>query len=517
MPLSLSFFLDSFSCWFMTAVLLISSVVIVYSYFYMSPYHKSSYFLYLTLLFILSMLLVITMSNLILVMLGWDGLGLVSFFLIVFYQNQSSILSGLTTVMMNRIGDCFFLIAIVLYSYFYYDYFVFTSLTFPTLLIRIMIITFITKRAIYPFSPWLPMAIRAPTPISALVHSSTLVTSGLFLMIKYSYCLYRSYPLMLILLSLSLFTSFYAGMNTIFEFDMKKLIALSTLSHLGFIGIAFSVGLLHLAFFHLMTHALFKSLLFMTIGDIIIRASHSQDIRYLSMGICYTPFSCIVMFVSLLNLLGIPSLSGFYSKDLVIEMMNYTFCGTFLSAIMYLNIGFTFYYTYSLFYYSFSSNKLGSYSIFHSPLKVHTYLLFMLGMRTLFFGKFYLSVIVNYVAFLPVSSYFKRFPLVLNLVFFLSILCFLGLYKSSNRFITSYFSTIMFLTFFVTSIRSRLYYNLSFRLVKSLEQGALNFTLNPNLSSLIQVSSLYSLKMTFRNPLFLSLAFFSSVMFLSLL
>jgi NADH-ubiquinone oxidoreductase chain 5 len=132
----------------------------------------------------------------------------------------------------------------------------------------------------------------APTPISALVHSSTLVTAGLYLIIRFSTYLYSSYSLMAILLSLSLYTSFYAGLNTIFETDLKKLIALSTLSHLGFIGMAYSAGLLQLAFFHILTHALFKSLLFMTMGDIIINLNHSQDIRYLSSGAIYTPVSC---------------------------------------------------------------------------------------------------------------------------------------------------------------------------------------------------------------------------------
>ena len=128
------------------------------------------------------------------------------------------------------------------------------------------------------------MAMAAPTPISALVHSSTLVTSGLYLMMRFSLYLYGSSSIMIIMVVLCLFTSFYAGINTLFERDLKKLIALSTLSHLGFIGLSFSLGLLHLAYFHMLTHALFKSLLFMTIGDIMINLSHSQDIRYLSSG-----------------------------------------------------------------------------------------------------------------------------------------------------------------------------------------------------------------------------------------
>ena len=164
----------------------------------------------------------------------------------------------------------------------------------------------------------------APTPISALVHSSTLVTAGLYLIMRYSYLLYRSPEVIKYLFIASIFTSFYAGINTIFEVDLKKLIALSTLSHLGFIGIAFSIGLLYLSFFHLLVHALFKSLLFITIGDIIINLNHAQDARYLSGGYYITPFSVILINVSLVNLLGIPSLRGFFSKDLVLETIAYS-------------------------------------------------------------------------------------------------------------------------------------------------------------------------------------------------
>jgi len=142
------------------------------------------------------------------------------------------------------------------------------------------------------------MAIAAPTPISALVHSSTLVTAGLYLIIRFSYLLYSCPDIIKLLTFIAIFTSFYAGINTIFEIDLKKLIALSTLRHLGFIAIAFSAGLLHLRFFHLLVHALFKSLLFMTIGDIIININHSQDIRYLSKGSVYTPFSSTVSIIS---------------------------------------------------------------------------------------------------------------------------------------------------------------------------------------------------------------------------
>jgi NADH-ubiquinone oxidoreductase chain 5 len=210
------------------------------------------------------MLMVINITDFFFIMLGWDGLGLVSFFLIVFYQNYSSIYSGLFTVLINRVGDCFFIVSI---SFFLIisPYMWSSASQIPLFLLFLIVITFITKSAIYPFSPWLPLAIAAPTPISALVHSSTLVTAGLYLSMRFSFLLYSSSTLISFFLIVSVFTSFYAGLNAIFETDIKKLIALSTLSHLGFIGMAFSCGLLYLSFFHLIIHALFKSVLFISI------------------------------------------------------------------------------------------------------------------------------------------------------------------------------------------------------------------------------------------------------------
>lgn len=418
----------------MTCVLLISSVISIYSFFYISPYYKSSVFLWLTFLFISSMLLVITVSNLFYSMLGWDGLGVVSFFLIVFYQNSRSISSGLFTLLMNRIGDGFFLVTLAIISYSAPDFFssnrfVVSDYSLPVF----MVLTFMTKSALYPFSSWLPMAMAAPTPISALVHSSTLVTSGLYLIMRLSYTIYSCPTLTKLLLVVSVFTSFYAGMNTIFEINLKKLIALSTLSHLGFIGIAFSSGLLTLSFFHLLTHALFKSLLFMCIGDIMINLSHSQDIRFLSSGVYYTPFSVFTMYVSLLNLLGMPNMSGFFSKDLVLESFHYSNSSFVLMTILYLNVFFTYFYTFQLFYYSFRSNKLSPFFMFHSQRRLHVALMLVLGTVSVVFGKIFTDFISYSTFFLIIPSGAKFFPILLNLTMFLYLCGFISFPKFYSR------------------------------------------------------------------------------------
>lgn len=511
LDLSVSFRFDYISSWFFSTVLLISTVVMVYSYNYISPYSKSLYFLWLTILFVLSMLIVISMNNLFFLMLGWDGLGLISFFLIVYYQNQSCLTSGFFTLLINRIGDSFFLASIVLFFYSSSDLSVLTRLP-NSLVISFLLLTFMTKRALFPFSPWLPAAMAAPTPISALVHSSTLVTSGLFLMMRFSYVFYSSSSLISILVVVRIFTSFYAGLNTIFEKDLKKLIALSTLRHLGFIGLAYSSGLLNLAFFHILTHALFKSLLFITIGDIIINLNHSQDIRHLSSGFSSTPFSSFVMNVSLLNLLGLPSLRGFFSKDLVLEDFSYSRYSFLLVTLLYLNVFFTYYYTYSLLNFSFSSLKFFPYQLFHSPLLIHSLLLLLLSLFAVTFGSFFLSHICSFCSFLVVPISIKFLPISINFLFFLLLFLFTALFTSSNVFINNYFSQIMFLTPFIMTLSSKFFCHFTSSFTKTFESGVFYHTFNSYPSSMLSSLSLSLYKQSTHSPLSLSL--YSSFVFL---
>ncbi len=501
LDINVSFYFDLISCWFTTTVLLITTVIIIYSYFYIRPYSKTNYFLWLTILFVLSILLVINISDIFFVILGWDGLGLISFFLIVYYQNQSSITSGLFTLLINRIGDSFFLVSIVIYFYFSPNTFSFRSETISTFYLFFILVTFITKRALYPFSPWLPLAIAAPTPISALVHSSTLVTSGLFLIIRFSYIFYSSILLIKLLLILRIFTSFYAGMNAIVEKDLKKLIALSTLRHLGFIGLSFSCGFLYLAFFHLLTHALFKSLLFITIGDIIINLSHSQDIRYLSIGVKYTPFSCFIIYVSLLNLLGLPRLSGFFSKDLVLETVNYNYFSFILTIILFINVFFTYYYTYQLFFYSFQSNKLSPYLNFHRPILTHTILLFLIRVFTLLFGYFYLRLINPFVLFVSVNFVNKILPLVINFIVFISLFLNAKLFRFINKKTSYYFSNIIFLSNIIMRFSSNIFYVFNFNIVKSLELGFINYSINNYFSTIFSFIQTVFLNLRITQPL----------------
>lgn len=395
--------------------------------------------------------------------------------------------------------------------YYYSDFTAFSSNTGTSFIVLLIVLTFMTKRALYPFSPWLPMAIAAPTPISALVHSSTLVTAGLYLIIRFSYILYSSPEVIKVLLLVSIYTSFYAGANTIFEIDLKKLIALSTLSHLGFIAIAFSAGLLHLRFFHLLVHALFKSLLFITIGDIIININHSQDIRYLSKGSIYTPFSSVIIRVSVINLLGIPNLSGYFSKDLVLETINFSGISRFVVLIIYFNVLFTYYYSYKLFFFRFQSVKLNPFQIFHSPFLIHSSLILVLAIFTLFFSTFFINFLYPYVIFYFIIPIIKFIPLILNISIFTYLVLFLRLPTLKRKFYSSFFSSMIYLRNIIITFTSTLYVKYLFNSVKSLEIGLFNNSINSipgnylnSLSSFIY-SSLFKIQFTSYISLFIFL------------
>jgi NADH-ubiquinone oxidoreductase chain 5 len=283
-------------------------------------------FAWLVLLFVASIIFLIISPNLIRLLIGWDGLGLVSYCLVIYYQNIRSFNAGIITVLSNRIGDVALLLAIAwMVCWGGWNFLLATELGYCenlTWIVSFCLLAAMTKRAQIPFSAWLPAAIAAPTPVSALVHSSTLVTAGVYLLIRFS-PLIESYSVIFsgVLLLISVLTIFMSGLGANFEYDLKKIIALSTLSQLGLIIIILRLGYTKLAFFHLLSHAIFKALLFLCAGAIIHSCSEWQDIRIIGGLVGYMPVIAGCINVANLALCGFPFLAGFYSKDLVIEKM----------------------------------------------------------------------------------------------------------------------------------------------------------------------------------------------------
>jgi NADH-ubiquinone oxidoreductase chain 5 len=330
---------------FISFVLLISSLVIYYREEYMAGDQDINRFIILVLMFVLSIIMLIISPNLVSILLGWDGLGLVSYCLVIYYQNVKSYNAGILTALSNRVGDVAILIAIAwLFNYgsFNYIFYIeFVKYEVPGLLVGgLVVLAAITKRAQIPFSAWLPAAMAAPTPVSALVHSSTLVTAGVYLLIRFNILIVDTLSRKILLLLAGL-TIFISGLGANYEYDLKKIIALSTLSQLGLIIRILAIGFPKLAFFHLLTHALFKALLFICAGAIIHNIKDSQDIRNMGALIGAMPITVSCLSVANLALCGTPFLAGFYSKDLILEITRLSTVNLVTYFLYYFSTGLT--------------------------------------------------------------------------------------------------------------------------------------------------------------------------------
>lgn len=319
----LTFIIDSTALYFIRLVRLVSGSVIIFSSSYIMSEKFFSRFIFLVFIFIISIFLLILSPNIISLLLGWDGLGVTSYLLVIFYQRNKSYNAGILTALTNRLGDVGLLVSISLIIYIGSWSYVFINVTdkiFSQILVYLIVISACTKRAQIPFSAWLPAAIAAPTPVSALVHSSTLVTAGVYLLIRINLIIIEI-SIRKFLGTLGILTIIIAGITAIVEIDIKKVIALSTLRQLGIIIIILGIGNPVLSFFHLISHAFFKAMLFICAGLIIHRIKDYQDIRKIGFNYLNINLSVSIIIIANIRLCGLPFLSGFYSKDLIIEIV----------------------------------------------------------------------------------------------------------------------------------------------------------------------------------------------------
>jgi len=352
----MAFLFDWISLLFMSFVLFISSLVIFYRKDYISHDIFINRFILIVIIFVFSIMMIIISPNLIRILLGWDGLGLVSYCLVIYFQNIKSYNAGILTALSNRIGDVALLISIAwILNYGSWNFIFYIEIIkidfFIKLISFLVIIAAITKRAQIPFSSWLPAAIAAPTPVSALVHSSTLVTAGVYLLIRFNILFVETFFRKVLLLIGGL-TMFMAGAGANFEFDLKKIIALSTLSQLGLIIRILAIGFPKLAFFHLLTHALFKALLFLCAGAVIHSLKNTQDIRDIGSLFIFMPLTTVCFNVANLALCGLPFLAGFYSKDIILEVTIISNLNMFSFFLYFFSTGLTVMYSFRLSYYT---------------------------------------------------------------------------------------------------------------------------------------------------------------------
>nr|AFQ62393.1 NADH dehydrogenase subunit 5 [Kateretes pedicularius] len=506
----MTFLFDWMSLLFMSFVLFISSMVIFYSSEYMEVDLNIDRFILLVVLFVFSMMMLIISPNLISILLGWDGLGLVSYCLVIYYQNVKSYNAGMLTALTNRIGDVALLMAIAwMLNYgswnyvFYLDFY--KNDFFMEMISYLVILAALTKSAQIPFSSWLPAAMAAPTPVSSLVHSSTLVTAGVYLLIRFNFSF--SSNMMYILLFIASMTMFMSGLGANFEFDLKKIIALSTLSQLGLMMSILALGSYKLAFFHLLTHALFKALLFMCAGNIIHNMNNCQDIRYMGGLVKHMPLTCAFFNICNFSLCGLPFLSGFYSKDLIVEVMSMGYLNLFIYLIFYISIGLTVCYSMRLTYYSLT----GDFNFSSLNCLSETSYKMLIGMSGLIFFVIFSGSMLMWLMF-P-TPYFICLPPLFKMMALLMIILGMWIGYEISKFNLSYMNKSLHMkqiSFFLSGmwnlpILSTLGINfypiyLGDKYLKTFDQGWYEYYGGKNVSKKLQVSSQF-LQILFKNHL----------------
>nr|YP_010388419.1 NADH dehydrogenase subunit 5 [Phyllidia elegans]UPP55821.1 NADH dehydrogenase subunit 5 [Phyllidia elegans] len=439
---SLMIIFDKISIGFSMIVTLISGSVFLFAQKYMEDDPFCGRFIWILLSFVISMNLLIFSGSVFFLLLGWDGLGITSFALIIYYESKESQLAGFQTLMVNRIGDVIIVMSVFLFlsSSQFTLISMSNSMFFGSGIILMLCIAALTKSAQFPFSSWLPAAMAAPTPVSALVHSSTLVTAGIFIIIRLSINLELDESICTILMMCGSITCLLGGWAATYENDIKKIIALSTLSQLGVMVFSLGMNLPALALFHLYTHALFKALLFLAAGHILMVTFGSQDIRMMGGVGMLMPFTCVMFNISSLCLVGAPFMSAFYSKHMILEKM-------FMSSINFVSVLIMVVATLMTAKYvsrtlkAISWDKTGT-SLLSSYSGVYTFLpVLILASGAIFGGKTILSLdISNFeFSFLPNSK-----SMLINMVTLLGI--YMGLIENNLVKKSFTLSTLFFLT-----------------------------------------------------------------------
>lgn len=339
LSLNFSFLLDPLSISMSMLITFITSLVMIYSLGYIGNDPSIVRFLAFFVLFDLCMLLMVTSGNYVQCFLGWEGVGLTSYLLISFWHMRTEANKGaLKAVVVNRVGDVFFMFALgIMWALFKsFDFSVVFS-CFPYMLDN----TFLTvgnlevsgsgilafcllgaacaKSAQFLLHTWLPDAMEGPTPVSSLLHSATMVTAGIFVIIRSSFIFTFTPYISKLMLILGILTALISALIGMSQYDLKRIIAYSTCSQLGFMMLACGLGYYNVAFFHLITHAFFKCLLFLCSGSIIHALNDQQDIRKMGGLFNHLPFTFACMTAGTLALTGFPFMAGYYSKDLILE------------------------------------------------------------------------------------------------------------------------------------------------------------------------------------------------------
>jgi NADH-quinone oxidoreductase subunit L len=336
LKMEIGFLIDGLTAMMMCVVTFVSLMVHIYTIGYMDEDEGYNRFFAYISLFTFSMLMLVMSNNLLQLFFGWEAVGLVSYLLIGFWFNKpSAIFANMKAFLVNRVGDFGFILGIGLIAAFagtlnYAEIFAkapeLATLTLPgtswmllTVACICLFIGAMGKSAQFPLHVWLPDSMEGPTPISALIHAATMVTAGIFMVARMSPLFELSDTALNLVLVVGAITALFMGFLGIIQNDIKRVVAYSTLSQLGYMTVALGASAYSVAVFHLMTHAFFKALLFLGAGSVIIGMHHNQDIRWMGGVRKYMPITWITSLLGSLALIGTPLFAGFYSKDSIIE------------------------------------------------------------------------------------------------------------------------------------------------------------------------------------------------------
>ena len=339
LKMEVGFLIDSITAMMMCVVTFVSLMVHIYTMGYMADDEGYDRFFSYISLFTFSMLMLVMANNLLQLFFGWEAVGLVSYLLIGFYYKKpTAIFANMKAFLVNRVGDFGFILGIGLIAAYtgtlnYSEIFAKlpeiqntllpgTGWLLDTVIAICLFIGAMGKSAQFPLHAWLPDSMEGPTPISALIHAATMVTAGIFMVSRMSPLFELSDTALNFILIIGSITALFMGILGIIQNDIKRVIAYSTLSQLGYMTIALGVSAYSVATFHLMTHAFFKALLFLGAGSVIMGMHHNQDIRWMGGVRKYMPITWITFLLGNLALIGTPFFSGFYSKDAIIEAVH---------------------------------------------------------------------------------------------------------------------------------------------------------------------------------------------------
>jgi NADH-quinone oxidoreductase subunit L len=387
-----AFRIDTLTAVMLVVVNTVSALVHLYSIGYMhEDPHRPRFFAYLS-LFTFAMLMLVTADNLVQMFFGWEGVGLASYLLIGFwYHKDSANAAAMKAFIVNRVGDFGFALGIflvfVLFNSVSFDqifprvgevanarfHFVGTDWNAVTLACLLLFMGAMGKSAQFLLHTWLPDAMEGPTPVSALIHAATMVTAGVFMVARLSPLFEYAPAALSVVTVIGAITAFFAATVGLVQNDIKRVIAYSTCSQLGYMFVALGVGAYSAGIFHLFTHAFFKALLFLGAGSVIHAMHHEQDIRNMGQLRRYIPFTTAMMAIGTLALTGFPFTAGYYSKDAIIEAAfasqrpgaNFAFLATVLAAFM------TSFYSWRLFFLTFEGMKRWGHGAHHATHHTH--------------------------------------------------------------------------------------------------------------------------------------------------